>query len=86
MGKEKQGLPRSPRIKMAFDREAFDCFFQRFAGSHTNGGLETGEIFYAASQIEVGNVTAWTRKFDARGASLRLMSQAAVGDGPDQWQ
>jgi len=58
---ETKGIPRDPRIKYHFKREEFDFFFQWLAGASTHGGAEVGESFYAASQIEEGNVESWIR-------------------------
>lgn len=53
------GIPRNPRTKYHFKRKAFDFFFQWLVGASTHGGSEVGESFYAASQIEEGDVESW---------------------------
>ena len=59
------GVPRNPRINYRFTSEAFDFFFQWLVGASTHGGSEVGESFYAASQIEEGDVESWIRAWTA---------------------
>lgn len=61
--KEENGVPRNPRIRYHFKRQEFDFFFQWLVGASTHGGSEVGESFFAASQIEEGDVEGWIRSW-----------------------
>ena len=53
------GLSERTRTKVKFEQDDFDFFFQWFAGLQTHGGVESGEIFYAASKITDGDAESW---------------------------
>ena len=53
------GLSERTRDKVKFAQDDFDFFFQWFAGLQTHGGVESGEIFYAASEITDGDAESW---------------------------
>ena len=54
-------LSERTRTKVKFGQDDFDFFFQWFAGLQTHGGVESGEIFFAASEIVDGDVETWGR-------------------------
>lgn len=52
-------LSERTRTKVKFEQDDFDFFFQWFAGLQTHGGVESGEIFFAASEITDGDSESW---------------------------
>ena len=74
---EQQGIPRDPRTKYHFKREEFDFFFQWLLGASTHGGSEGGESFYAASQIEEGDVASWNRAWTALAERVAARGEAS---------
>ncbi|MGC9398331.1 MAG: alpha/beta hydrolase family protein [Anaerolineae bacterium] len=81
MTKQKESLPRDPRIRMAFKKQEFDFFFQWIAGSQTHGGAEVGEIFYTAAQIRGGDEEDWTRAWDALAERVEARAERSLASG-----
>ena len=48
---------------VAFENQDMDYWFQAMLGTESTGGAATGEMFYAASQIEDGNFASWNKEF-----------------------
>ena len=69
------GLSERTRDKVKFEQDDFDFFFQWFAGLQTHGGVESGEIFYAASDITDG---------DAESLSLIHISEPTRPNAPSR--
>ena len=74
------GLSKRTRTKVKFEQDDFDFFFQWFAGLQTHGGVESGEIFYGASEITDGDSESWgdawrslSRRVEARALGLSLI-------------
>lgn len=76
-----KGTPRSPRINYHFKRPEFDFMFQWAAGSQTNGGVELGECFYAASQIKEGDEESWISAWEALGERVLKRAEASMVGG-----
>ena len=74
---DQQGIPRDPRTTYRFTSEAFDFFFQWLVGASTHGGSEGGESFYAASQIEEGDVASWNRAWTALAERVAARGEAS---------
>ncbi len=72
----KGGLSERTRTKVKFEQDDFDFFFQWFAGLQTHGGVESGEIFYGASEITDGDSESWG---DAWRSLSRRVEARALG-------
>jgi hypothetical protein len=79
MARRSEGLSDRVRTKARFNHDDFDFFFQWLMGTQTNGGVETGEVLYAASQIQDGNTESWhaawldmAARVEARARSLHV--------------
>jgi len=80
---EVEGIPRNPRIKIGFEKQEFDFFFQWIAGSQTHGGSEVSEIFYAADQIKKNgaNEESWRQAWDQLGQRVEAPADQSLEKG-----
>ena len=78
---QSKGTPRNPRINFHFKRPEFDFMFQWILGAQTNGGVEVGECFYAASEIREGNEESWISAWDALGARVLKRAETSLAGG-----
>lgn len=61
--------------------EDLDYIFQWILGSEANCGCSTGEMFYAASQIEDGDRTSWKTVFGDLARRVEARAQASLEKG-----
>lgn len=79
--KQRDGLPREPRIRYRFKTKPFDFMFQWIAGMSRSGGVEIGELMYLASQIKEGDGESWYRAFYAMGERVSKRAEESLSTG-----
>lgn len=77
----KGGLSERTRTRVRFEQDDFDFFFQWFAGLQTHGGVESGEIFYAASQITDGDAESWGDAWRSLSARVEARARRSLERG-----
>ena len=75
------GLSERTRDKVKFEQDDFDFFFQWFAGLQTHGGVESGEIFYAASKITDGDTESWVNAWTSLSHRVEARARSCLERG-----
>lgn len=76
-----RGLPRNPRLTYRFQNRAFEFFFQWILGAQTHGGVELGECFYAASEIQDGSPESWYTAWAKLAQRVEKRAQTSFSNG-----
>lgn len=66
---------------VAFQNQDMDYFFQTMLGTGATGGSATGEMFYAASQIEDGNFESWKKVFSELAERVAARAETSLARG-----
>ena len=64
-----------------FENEDMDYFLQWMLASEANCGCSTGEVFYAASQIEDGNFGSWRKVMGELAQRVEARAEASLAKG-----
>ena len=67
--------------KIHFEDNDMDFTFAWILGATRNGGCETGEAFYAVSQMEDGNPLSWEKEWKALGERIEKRAEESLKKG-----
>ncbi len=81
MTNQSRGLPRNPRLTYRFQNRGFEFFFQWILGAQTHGGVELGECFYAASEIQDGSPESWCTAWAKLAQRVEKRAQTSFSNG-----
>ena len=76
-----KGFSDRTRIKYRFKQDDFDFFFQWMVGGQTNGGVEAGECFFAASEIQEGDTDSWVASWTALAKRVKARAKTSLERG-----
>ena len=76
-----KGLSNRTRIKYRFKQDDFDFFFQWIMGGQTHGGVESGECFFAAAEIQEGDTDSWFAAWTALAQRVEARAKTSLAQG-----